>query len=132
MKLAGFADEVSVELDKQIEVTKTLGWNGIEMRSVDNKIHFDDVDEATFETMYGKLKDAGIEIVSYGSQIANWARKITGDFQLDLAELNRLIPRMHNTHTKIVRIMSYPNDDLSENAWKTEVFKRLSALCKIA
>ena len=34
MYLTGFADEASQDLEKQIQVTKELGWNAIEARSV--------------------------------------------------------------------------------------------------
>ena len=34
MYLTGFADEVSQDLEKQIQVTKELEWNAIEARSV--------------------------------------------------------------------------------------------------
>jgi hypothetical protein len=36
------------------------------------------------ELVPDKLDRAGIAIISYGSQIANWSRTVTGDFQADL------------------------------------------------
>ena len=49
MQCAGFADEVSVEIDQQIEAIRALGWPGIEMRLVGKGRHFDDVSDAEFE-----------------------------------------------------------------------------------
>jgi sugar phosphate isomerase/epimerase len=132
MKFAGFADEVSVDIDKQIEATKALGWTGIETRLVGKGLHFDDVDEKQFEEIKAKLDQAGVSIICYGSQIANWARPITSDFKMDEEELKRIIPRMHKTGTKFVRIMSYPNDGLEEGPYKTEVIKRIRELSRIA
>ena len=132
MQFAGFADEVSVEIDQQIAAIRALGWPGIEMRLVGTGRHFDDVSDAEFEVIREKLDRAGIQIVGYGSQIANWARKISGSFDVDAAELTRIMPRMRKTRTKIVRIMSYPNDGWAEPDWRAEVVRRLRELCRMA
>jgi len=135
MKFTGFADEASKNIDQQIEAVKALKWTGIEMRMVlkeGKAVHFDDVDDATFETIRGKLDKAGVGVPCYGSQIANWSRKITGDFNLDVSELKRIIPRMQKTGTRLVRIMSYPNDKMGEAEYKKEVFRRMRELCKMA
>ncbi len=134
-KFAGFTDEVSHDLSAQISALKELQWCGIETRmvTVDGKsVHFDDIGDDDFLRMKEMLEKEGIQIVSYGTQIANWARKITGDFALDVSELKRIIPRMHATGTKLARIMSYPNDGLSDRAYRTEVIRRLKELAKIA
>jgi hypothetical protein len=78
MQFAGFADEVSVDIDQQISALRALGWPGIEIRLVGKGRHFDDVTDAEFEVIREKLARAGIRIVAYGSQIANWSRKISG------------------------------------------------------
>jgi sugar phosphate isomerase/epimerase len=132
MKFAGFADEVSVEVDGQIQALRALGWRGIEMRLVGKGLHVDDVGEDQFTLIKGKLDAAGIRVVAYGSQIANWARKISGDFAMDVAELRRVIPRMHQTDTQIVRVMSYPNDRWPDREWKAEVVRRFRELTRIA
>ena len=135
MKFAGFADEVSPDLDAQIAATRELGWQGIEMRLVspDGKtVHFDDVDDGAFERIWEKLQAAGIAVPCYGTQIANWSRRISKDFGLDKQELNRIMPRMRKTNTRVARIMSYPNDNWEESAWRTEVIRRLRELSKMA
>lgn len=132
MQCAGFADEVSVEIDQQIAAIRALGWPGIEMRLVGKGRHFDDVTDTEFEVIREKLDRAGIQIVGYGSQIANWARKISGSFDVDVAELTRIMPRMRKTGTKIVRIMSYPNDGWAERDWRSEVIRRLQELSRMA
>jgi sugar phosphate isomerase/epimerase len=132
MLCAGFADEVSVDIDQQIAAIHALGWPGIEMRLVGKERHFDDVTDAEFEVIREKLDRAGIRIVAYGSQIANWSRKISGSFDVDVAELTRIMPRMRKTGTQIVRIMSYPNDGWAERDWRAEVVQRLRELCRMA
>jgi sugar phosphate isomerase/epimerase len=132
MKFAGFADEASLDIEGQISVTKELGWQGIEIRRVGEKVHFDDVDDDEFKRIKEKLDEGGIYIPCYGSQIANWARPVTGDFDLDVQELKRIMPRMQQTKTPYVRIMSYPNKGLEEGEWKKEVLRRIKELSKMA
>jgi sugar phosphate isomerase/epimerase len=132
VQCAGFTDEVSVDIDQQIAALRALGWRGIEMRLVGKGRHFDDVTDAEFEAIREKLDRAGIQIVAYGSQIANWARKISGRFEVDVAELRRIMPRMQRTGTQIVRIMSYPNDGWAEPEWRAEVMRRLRELSWMA
>jgi sugar phosphate isomerase/epimerase len=132
MQCAGFADEVSVDIDRQIEAIRALGWPGIEMRLVGTGRHFDDVTDAEFGVIREKLDRAGLQVVAYGSQIANWSRKISGPFAVDIAELTRIMPRMRKTGTQLVRIMSYPNDGWAERDWRAEVIRRLRELCRMA
>jgi sugar phosphate isomerase/epimerase len=132
MKITGFSDEVSTDIDKQIKALQTLGWKAIEIRLVGPGQHFDDVDEDTFRRIKDKLDGAGIAIIGYGSQIANWSRTVTGDFQADVRELKRIIPRMQKTGTKLVRIMSYPNPGLPEPEWKKETIRRIKELARMA
>jgi sugar phosphate isomerase/epimerase len=132
MRFAGFADEVSGDITRQIQAVQALGWRGIELRLVGKGLHVDDVDEAQFGRIAEALEAAGIRVVAYGSQIANWARKISGDFARDVTELRRMIPRMRRTGTEIVRVMSYPNDGWSEGEWREEVLRRFRELTRIA
>lgn len=129
----GFADEAGKTLEEQIAVTRELGWASIEMRQCSGK-HFCDLTDDEFNKAWETLQKSGIGIAGFGSQIANWARPIGTDFQVDVAELRRNIPRMRRTGARIIRCMSYPNDKpprpMSE--WKKEVFCRMKELAKIA
>lgn len=128
---AGFADEASKKIEEQIEVTKRLEWNAIEMRNVEGG-NFTTVPEAEFERAWELLQENGISVPGYGSALCNWARPITSDFDVDIDELKTAMPRMHKTGTKIIRCMSYPNDGLSEDEWRKEVIRRLRELAKMA
>lgn len=130
-RFCGFADEAGKTLKEQIDVTKRLGWDAVEVRNIEGT-NFVDLTDDEFEAAWGTLQKNGIKIPCFGGQIANWARPITTDFEVDLAELKRAIPRMHKTGTKIIRCMSYPNADWSTGNWKKEVFRRLHELVKIA
>ncbi len=132
VRFAGFADEVSLHVDRQLEAIQALGWPGIEMRLAGPGRHFDDLTDAEFEATVAKLETAGIQIVGYSSQIGNWSRKISGSFDLDLAELTRILPRVRRTGTTLVRIMSYPNDGWAEREWRAECLRRLRRLARMA
>ncbi len=131
MILSGIADEAGKPIEAQIEAHKKLGWNNIEVRNV-NSVNLTTVSDSDFDGIKRKLDEAGMQISCFASEIANWARKITGDFKLDTEELKRAIPRMKKTNTRYIRIMSYPNDGMEESAWHKEVLRRLKELTKIA
>ena len=131
MFLSGISDEAGESIEKQIAAHKELGWKHIEIRNV-NKTNLTDVDDSTFDMIAGKIEEAGMQISCFASQIANWARKISGDFNIDVEELKRAIPRMIRMNSKFIRIMSYPNDNYSDTDWKKEVIRRLKELAKIA
>ena len=129
-KYCGFADEAGKTLKEQIDATKRAGWHGIEVRNVEGK-NFTDVPEETFDAALAELKANGIEIACFGSQLANWARPITTDFQVDINELKRAIPRMHKAGAKLIRCMSYPNKEVERETYKREVFRRLKYLASM-
>lgn len=128
-QFTGFADEATKNLKGQIEVLKKVGWSAIETRLVEGK-NFCDLTDAEFEAAWDTLQSAGIKIIGYGSQIANWGRPITTDFDVDINELERNIKRMRKTGTKFIRVMSYPNakEPWPEAQWKAEVIRRLKEL----
>lgn len=133
MFLSGIADEAARDIERQIEAHRQLGWKHIEMRNVSGK-NLTDVDDATFESIAALLVDAGLEISCYASQLANWSRPINSDFAVDIAEIERAIPRMHRTRTRFIRAMSYPNSDppLEDREWRKAAVHRLKELARRA
>ena len=127
MYLTGFADEVSSNIEDQIRVTKELGWNAIEARSIgESNIH--DISDADFENVCKALLDNGIHINCFGSTIANWSKKISDPFEISLQEVERTISRMQRLNVKLVRIMSYSRCPGSEQ-YAEERFRRLKVIC---
>ena len=127
MYLTGFADEVSSNIEDQISVTKELGWNAIEARSIgESNIH--DISDADFENVCKALLDNGIHINCFGSAIANWSKKISDPFEISLQEVERTISRMQRLNVKLVRIMSYSRCTGSEQ-YAEERFRRLKVIC---
>src|ERR1017187_2725811 len=111
MKLMGIGDEAARAIDGQIQATKELGWEYIEMREAEvagfAKGNFHDIPDAAFDIAAGKLETAGIGVYCFGSAVMNWAKKVTGPFDVTLAEVRRAVPRMKRLGAKYVRIMSF-------------------------
>jgi sugar phosphate isomerase/epimerase len=123
-RFTGFSDEASRDLEKQIQATKELGWSAISARMIGgHNIH--DLPEEDFQRAADRLDEEGIQVVEFGSLIANWGKKISGDFEVTLAEVERAIPRMKRLGTSLVRIMSYAQEPWGEDQHDAERFHRL-------
>ncbi len=123
MKFSGIADEAGKSLKVQIRAHRELGWKYIEVRNVDGA-QFTDLPDAKFEACCTQLAEADIKVSCFASGIANWATKIGDDFHRSLDTLERAFKRMQRLDTKFIRVMSYPNDAFSEDAWRDEVVRR--------
>jgi sugar phosphate isomerase/epimerase len=131
MTITGIADEGSPELKEQIRIHRTLGWNNLELRLI-GKTNVCAIEDEAFDRVCRTLEEERMEVICFASSIANWARPITSDFQLDVEELERAMPRMHRLGTRFIRVMSYPNDGLSEADWRKEAIRRMKELTRIA
>jgi len=131
IEFGGLADEAGICLIDQIRAHLILGWQEIELRTVDG-LALADIDNSAFRTLRLRLEDAGLRVTVISSRIGNWERPITSPFCQDIEELLRLGERMHELGSRYLRIMSYPNDGLSTQAWRAEALKRISTLTEIA
>ncbi|TCO59788.1 sugar phosphate isomerase/epimerase family protein [Actinocrispum wychmicini] len=128
---AGIGDEAGRSLAEQIEAHRQLGWSTIELRNVDGT-PLAELSDTAFDEVAATLDRVGLRVVCVDSQIANWARPITGDFALDLIELDRLAKRCAALDTRYVRVMSYPNDGMDDVEWGAQVRLRLRMLAERA
>ncbi|NOZ19718.1 MAG: sugar phosphate isomerase/epimerase [Planctomycetes bacterium] len=134
MFVSGIADEAGKAIDVQIQAHQEIGLKHIEIRNVDS-VNLTDVPDAKFDEIYDKVNAAGLTVSCFASQLCNWGRPVTNDFDVDVQELKRAIPRMHKFNCTFIRCMSYPNNrenPLPEDDWKKEVFRRMKELAKIA
>jgi sugar phosphate isomerase/epimerase len=134
MFFSGISDESGQSIDTQIKAHKELGWEYMELRLVDGE-NITAIPEAKFDEVCDKLGEAGMKASCFGSAIANWARPITCDPQIDIDDLKQAIPRMHKLDCPFIRVMSYPNDPdnpVSDNEWRDEAIKRMKVLAKMA
>ncbi len=131
MFFTGISDEAGKAIETQIKAHQQLGWNHLELRAIGDG-NLASLSEAEYRDVFEKLQQADMKVSCFSSGIANWAKKITTDFQLDVDELTNSIPRLHELNTQFVRIMSYPNDGWAEKEWFDEVVRRLKKLSEIA
>lgn len=107
IKFSGFADEAGKDIDAQINATKALGWNAIDLRFI-NGVNATDVDDATFEDAAKKLENSGITVTCFGSAIGNGKDPLnSADVEYCFAALERAIPRMKRLGTKYIRGMAF-------------------------
>lgn len=130
-RLTGFADEGAPSIGGQIAVHQELDWRTIELRNIDGQ-NICEIDDRSFDEVCAAMDRAGFTASAFGSAIANWARPITTPFERDTEDLRRAVPRMRRLHTRLIRVMSYPNAGLPEAEWKREAVKRMRELSAIA
>lgn len=134
MFYSGISDEAGRPIATQIRAHRELGWKHLELRMVDD-FNITQLPDEAFESVCDQVIAAGMTVSCFGAAIANWARPITNDFQVDVDDLRRAIPRMHRLSTPYIRVMSYPNhaeSPLPERDWRKESIRRMKELAKIA
>ena len=124
---SGIADEAGSTIENQIAAQRELGWKYIELRNIGG-VQFTDVTDETFDDVFDKLVAADIRVSCFASGIANWGCKITDPFEKSTVTLARAISRMQKLGTKFIRVMSFPNDGLTDDAWHQESVRRLREL----
>lgn len=134
MFFSGISDEAGKSIEKQIQAHQELGWAHMELRMVDGE-NITAISDDAFDALCDTLAAADMKVSCFGSAIANWARPITCDPQIDIDDLKRAIPRMQRLGTPFIRVMSYPNDKdnpVDETAWRNESIARMRTLAKMA
>jgi len=126
-RLAGIGDEAAPGLPDQIAAVRALGWNLLEVRTLDG-VPVAAMAGADFARAAERIRAAGLEVVAVAAKIGDWSRPATGDFALDLAELDVLARRCAVLGTRMVRIMSYPSGGMAEPGWGRLVRARVRAL----
>ncbi|MCX3059476.1 sugar phosphate isomerase/epimerase family protein [Streptomyces beihaiensis] len=124
---AGIGDEAGRGLGQQIAALHSLGWQLIELRTVDGTA-VADLDDAAFDDCVQRIGEAGLTTACVDSRIADWSRPISQGIEADLTELDRLGSRCAALRTRYVRVMSYPNDGWDEESWGAEVIRRTRLL----
>ncbi|GHE09528.1 sugar phosphate isomerase/epimerase family protein [Streptomyces alanosinicus] len=131
IRYAGIGDEAAPGLADQLAAVRELGWHAIELRSVDG-CALADLDHRAFGALTDQLAAGGTDVVCVDSRIANWSRPVTGPLEDDVDELRILAHRCAVLGTRYVRVMSYPNDGLSEPEWARRVHRRMAVLAQRA
>jgi len=132
MVITGISDEAGKSIDAQIQTHKTLGWDKLELRLVNDKNVAGELSDTEFNEVVKAVEENDMKVAGFSSAIGNWSRPIMGDFDQDISDLKISVIRMKRLGTKNIRIMSWVGDGVDENVWKTEAIKRCKELAKIA
>jgi len=132
LRLAGIGDEAADSLAEQIEVHRELGWDGIELRTID-EIPLAELSPERRRESAAALAAAEMRVPALCSRIGNWEHDVSTPLERDLTELATLAELAADLDCRVIRVMSYPNAGLAEDAWGKEVverFRRLTALAE--
>ncbi|RKS09720.1 sugar phosphate isomerase/epimerase [Nocardiopsis sp. Huas11] len=125
--LAGIGDEAAPDLGGQLAALARLRWNLLELRTVEG-IPLAHMDDTAFARTAERIGEAGVGVVCVASKIGDWSRPATGDFAVDVHELDVLARRCALLGTRLVRVMSYPSGGLPGAEWGARVRTRLREL----
>ncbi len=131
MFYSGIADEAGKTIEEQIRAHRELGWEHLELRTVEGESIARLADDK-FAEIAGKLKAGHIQVSCFASKLGDWSRPISGDFAEDIKDLRMAIPRMKEMGTPFIRAMSWPNDGWSDEDWKKEAIRRMRELVRLA
>ena len=129
-KLAAFADEVSNELQRQIEFLNEENIEYLEIRSLDGKNVGDLTPEEAART-YKRLSERGIKVWSIGSRIGKIG--IKDDFAPHIEEFKRTLETTHTLGCDKIRMFSFYIPKGEDPAiYRDEVMARLNRLAELA
>ncbi|MCC5844531.1 MAG: sugar phosphate isomerase/epimerase [Verrucomicrobia bacterium] len=131
MKLTGISDEAGATLAEQIHAHQVLGWDHLELRKIEDR----QVSLLTDEECAGvseQLQSKGMRVAGIGSPIGNFASRITDPFVKSVEMMNQTIRNAARLDTRLIRIMSYPNDGLDDREWHRKALHRVKELGKMA
>jgi sugar phosphate isomerase/epimerase len=126
-ELAGIGDEAAPDLDGQIAAVAELGWNRLELRTIGG-VPIAQLNDDVFRRAVERLRAARVCVVGVAAKIGDWSRPVTGDFSIDLEELEVLARRCPALGTRLVRVMSYPSGGLEDGDWGRRARGRLREL----
>ena len=124
MRLTGFTDEASANIEDQIRVTKELGWSHLSARTI-NTANIHDITDDEFDAVCEMLDRQNIKVAEFGTLIGSWSKTIHSDFGITQGEVERCITRMKKLDAKIARIMSYAQEPWGSDQHEEERFRRL-------
>ena len=104
IKLSGFADEIDMDLDVQMNVLKKLGMSYVEMRGVDGKGLVEHTTEEAKE-IKRRLDSNGIKLSSVGSPIGKI--KIADEFAPHMELFKHTVELAHVMETPNIRMFSF-------------------------
>jgi 3-dehydroshikimate dehydratase len=126
LKLSAFADEISPDLEQQIQTCRENSVTHFELRGVDGK-NVMDFDDALKARIKKRLTESGLGVIAIGSPIGKV--KITDPFEPHLAKFKQAVELAAYFNAPFIRIFSYypPEKGADMRPFRDEVIKRLKA-----
>ncbi|NHN29891.1 sugar phosphate isomerase/epimerase family protein [Paenibacillus agricola] len=130
VKLTCFADEISSELDEQLDILEQEGLKYLELRGVWDK-NVLDLNDDELDRIQTLIQKRGFRISSIASPVGKYL--ITDPFEPQLHDLDKAILVAHYFGTPYIRIFSYrlPENEPVEKH-RHEVLHRLKLLTEAA
>ncbi|GIO29548.1 MULTISPECIES: sugar phosphate isomerase/epimerase family protein [Paenibacillus] len=127
--LTGFADEISADLEEQLDVLESEDIRYLELRGVWGKNVLSLTEEETAK-IKERLTRRGFGVSSIGSPLGKI--KITDDFDSHFSDAEHAIRLAAFFQAKFVRIFSFYIPDGEHDRFREEVFSRLKRLVQLA
>ncbi|MBR0236125.1 MAG: sugar phosphate isomerase/epimerase [Clostridia bacterium] len=128
-RISCFADEISPDINEQINVMKELGIRFVELRSVNDKnvLDFTDDEAAAIKRAFD---ENGISVSSIGSPIGKV--DIDCDFEKYLEKFYRAIELARFFGTRYIRVFSFYHEGKTLEQCRDKVLRRLEIMLGIA
>ncbi|NLT73994.1 MAG: sugar phosphate isomerase/epimerase [Chloroflexi bacterium] len=123
--LSGFADEISADLDEQLDVLQSLGIGHLELRGVWGTGVLDLTDEQV-KRVKRTLDDRGVRVSAIGSPIGKIG--VTDPFEPHLVAFRRAVMLAEYFETPYIRMFSFFVPEGQADAHRDGVMRRLDAL----
>jgi sugar phosphate isomerase/epimerase len=122
LQLAGFADEISPDLDQQVAACRRLGVSHFELRGVDGK-NVLDFDDSLRKRIRSTLSDNGLAVACIGSPIGKVKIDQPWDAQFDRFKI--AVDSAHFFSAPMIRVFSYyPPEGGDITRHRDEVIRR--------
>ncbi|MCR4661388.1 MAG: sugar phosphate isomerase/epimerase [Clostridia bacterium] len=131
VKISGFYDEVSSNLDEQINLIKDLGESYLCPRSIDGKNIADYTFEEFKEKIYPKLQENNIKFSSIGSPIGKVGINDEEGFEKQKNQLKELVKIAELMNCEYIRIFSFYYGDEDPYKYTEKVIDRLKEFLEI-
>jgi len=130
MILSGFADEISPELEVQLQVLEQEDIRHLELRSVWGK-NVLDLDDGEVKRVKQSLTTGGFKVSAIGSPIGKIG--IEDPFEPHLDDFRRILDIAVALESPYIRLFSfYIPDGKQPESYRSEVLERLSAMLEAA
>ncbi|NPV09986.1 MAG: sugar phosphate isomerase/epimerase [Anaerolineae bacterium] len=126
--LSGFGDEISSDLDQQLDALRGMGIQHLELRGVWGK-NVVDLTDTEVNRVKRALADRGMSVSAIGSPIGKVP--VGAPLEPHLEDLRRVLEIAHHLDTQLVRVFSFYVKPGEHERQRPEVLGRMEALVRL-